>query len=127
MPVPLLKTISEEETAKIFVERAERELEADASAYRFANWNYQTNLTDENQKVKLAAAETSGLLSKRLGKEAQGFDVQQITDVDINRKLKLIKDLGTSALPDENLKKYNKLLSDMGSTFSKAKVGHRIW
>jgi peptidyl-dipeptidase A len=125
LPVPLLKTISEEETAKIFVERAERELEADASAYQFANWNYQTNLTDENQKVKLAAAETSGLLSKRLGKEAQGFDVQQITDVDIKRKLKLIKDLGTSALPDENLKKYNKLLSDMGSTFSKAKVPQR--
>ena len=92
----------------------------------FAEWNYVTNLTDANQAVSLAAKEAAGQISKRLGMEAQGFDIKQITDVDIGRKLKFLKDLGTSALPDEKLKRFNKLVSDMGSTFSKAKVGHKL-
>ena len=38
------------------MERAERELEADSVAGKFANWKYQTNLTDANQEVSLAAS-----------------------------------------------------------------------
>ena len=111
-----------EARATAFVDRAESELEANAIVSTFASWNYESNLTEANQAVSLAAAEKSGLLTKRLGKEAQGFDVSQVQGQDVRRKLKLMANLGTSALPDEQLKVFNKLVADMSSTYSKAKV-----
>merc|ERR1711910_149795 len=73
----------------------------------------------------------SGLLSKKLGKEAQAFDLTQLQGEDLRRKLKLMKNLGTSALPDGKLVRFNQLVSDMGSTYSKAKGtkrgGSELW
>jgi hypothetical protein len=108
--------------ARTFVEDAEMQLETDAIKATFASWNYESNITEANQAVSLAAQEVSGLLIKKLGKEAQKFDLAQVGDEDVKRKLKLMKNLGTSVLPDAELKRFNKLVSDMGSTYSKAKV-----
>ena len=36
-----------------------------------------------------------------------------------------MKNLGTAALPNAKLERFNKLVSDMGSTYSKAKVEKR--
>ena len=114
-----------EAKAAAFVEDAERQLEADAIESTFASWNYESNITDHNQKISLDAAKKSGLLSKKLGKEAQAFDLTQVKDKDVKRKLKLMKNLGTAALPNAKLERFNKLVSDMGSTYSKAKVEKR--
>ena len=111
-----------EARAASFVERAESELEASAGKLTFASWNYQSNLTDANQAISLAVREKHGILKKTLGKEAQGFDASQVQDKDVKRKLTLMKNIGTSALPDDKLQKFNKLVADMGSTYSKAKV-----
>jgi len=119
---PLSSARSLEQRAFLFIEDAERQLEADAVESTFASWNYESNITDANQKISLAASEKSGLLTKKLGKEAQQFDISQIQNKDTVRKLKLMKNLGTSALADDKLKRFNKLVSDMGSTYSKAKV-----
>ena len=69
-----------EAKAAAFVEDAERQLEADAIESTFASWNYESNITDHNQKISLDAAKKSGLLSKKLGKEAQAFDLAQVKD-----------------------------------------------
>merc|ERR1719430_3053602 len=66
--------------AKTFIDDAEKQLEADAIEATFADWAYESNLTDANQKVQLAAAEKSGLLAKKIGKTAQTFDVSQLQD-----------------------------------------------
>ena len=117
--------------ALAFVEDAEKQLEADAIEATFASWNYESNITEHNQQISLAAAKKSGLLSKKLGKEAQAFDLTQLQGEDLRRKLKLMKNLGTSALPDGKLVRFNQLVSDMGSTYSKAKVtkrgGSELW
>ena len=115
--------------ALAFVEDAEKQLEADAIEATFASWNYESNITEHNQQISLAAAKKSGLLSKKLGKQAQAFDLwvrsTQVKGEDLRRKLKLMKNLGTSALPDGKLVRFNQLVSDMGSTYSKAKVAKR--
>ena len=120
-----------EAKALAFVEDAEKQLEADAIEATFASWNYESNITEHNQQISLAAAKKSGLLSKKLGKEAQAFDLTQVQGEDLRRKLKLMKNLGTSALPDGKLVRFNQLVSDMGSTYSKAKVtkrgGSELW
>jgi len=120
-----------EAQALAFVEDAEKQLEADAIEATFASWNYESNITEHNQQISLAAAKKSGLLTKKLGKEAQAFDLTQLKGEDVRRKLKLMKNLGTSALPDAKLERFNQLVSDMGSTYSKAKVpklgGSELW
>jgi len=114
-----------EAKATAFVEDAEKQLEADAIEATFASWNYESNITDHNQQISLAAAKKSGLLVKKLGKEAQAFDLTQVKNEDVKRKLKLMRNLGTSALPEAKLGRFNQLVSDMGSTYSKAKVTKR--
>ena len=49
-------------------------------------------------------------LSLKLGKEAQVFDLNQIQDKELKRKLKSIGQIGTSVLEGEDLKKYTKLV-----------------
>ena len=120
-----------EAKASAFVENAERQLEADTIEATFAQWNYDSNITDHNQKISLAASQKSGLLTKKLGKEAQAFDLTQVKNEDLRRKLKLMKNLGITALQEAKLERFNQLVSDMGSTYSKAKVpkrgGSELW
>ena len=111
--------------ASAFVENAEKQLEAKAIEKAFANWNYESNITDHNQQISLAAAKKYDLLNKKLGKEAQAFDLTQVKSEDVRRKLKLMRNLGTSALSEAKLERFNQLVSDMGSTYSKAKVTQR--
>ena len=61
-------------------------------------------------------------IEKKIGREAQKFNINQIKDYDVSRKLKLMRNLGTSALPNDKLKTFIKLVSDMGEIYSKAKV-----
>ena len=115
-----------EAKASAFVDDAEKQLEADAIESTFASWNYESNITDHNQQISLAASKKSGLLAKKLGKEAQAFDLTQVKSEDVRRKLKLMmRNLRTSALPEAKLERFNQLVSDMGSTYSKAKVTKR--
>merc|ERR1712025_1191945 len=114
-----------EAKASAFVDDAEKQLEADAIESTFASWNYESNITDHNQQISLAASKKSGLLAKKLGKEAQAFDLTQVKSEDVRRKLKLMRNLGTSALSEAKLERFNQLVSDMGSTYSKAKVTQR--
>merc|ERR1712203_1233858 len=53
-----------EAKALAFVEDAEKQLEADAIEATFASWNYESNITEHNQQIILAAAKKSGLLSR---------------------------------------------------------------
>jgi len=42
----------------------------------------------------------------RIGSEAKKFALDKIEDKDLRRKLKLLRDLGVSALSEEKLKRY---------------------
>ena len=114
-----------EEKASAFVENAEKQLEAKAIEKAFASWYYESNITDHNQQISLAAAKKYSLLKEKLGKEAQAFDLTQVKSEDSRRKLKLMRNVGTSALPEAKLERFQQLVSDMKSTFSKAKVKKR--
>ena len=61
-------------------------------------------------------------LSLKLGKQAQKFDLNQIQDKELKRKLKHIGHIGTSVLEGEDLEKYTKLVKGMEKIYSTAKV-----
>lgn len=50
------------------------------------------------------------------------FRWQQFKDYDLHRQFKKYAVLGTSALPEDKLNKYNKIISDMEKIYSTAKV-----
>ena len=88
----------------------------------FDSWNYESNITEATEKVATKSREESARLTNLLGKEAQKYDISKINDYDVKRKLKLMKNIGTSILPKDKLKAFIDLTTEMGKTFSTAKV-----
>jgi len=113
---------SVEHKAKTFVDEAEETLRKQAIDSTFKSWGYESNITDETQKISEASQTKFELLNKKFGKEAQKFDVTQIKDKDVIRKLKLMKNIGTAALPEDELRKFISLTANMGKMYSTAKV-----
>ena len=111
-----------EDEARTFVHEAEEAMRIQRISETFAEWAYATNITDDTQKVKKEANTKSELLNKKLGKEAQAFDITQIKDYDVKRKLKLMKNIGTAALNEDKLKEFISLTSNMATIYSTAKV-----
>ena len=82
-----------------------------------ALWNYESNITDATKVPSQKAREAYSKLEKKLGKEAKKFDLNQIEDYDIKRKLKLMKNIGTSALPNSKLTQFVELTTAMGEIY----------
>ena len=101
---------------------AEEALRVQAVDSTFKMWGYESNITDETQKINEASQTKFKLMTKKFGKEAQKFDINQIEDRDVVRKLKLMKNIGTAALPENKLKEFISLTAEMGKTYSTAKV-----
>ena len=57
-----------------------------------------------------------------MGKEAKQFDASKLNNRDLKRKLKMIAQIGVSALPKDKLEEYNKITTKMAKIFSAAKV-----
>jgi len=79
-------------------------------------------LNPKHKKISEASQEKFTLLNKKLGREAQKFDITQIKDSEVIRKLKLMKNIGTAALSKEKVKEFISLTSNMGQKYSTAKV-----
>ena len=85
--------------------------------YVLARWNWQTNITDATSSIFQKEAEAASKLSKELGKEAQQFDLDQIQDAEIRRKIKSIRSLGTAALSATKLSQFLNVTSSMSDIY----------
>lgn len=85
-------------------------------------WEFNTNITDENQARLVQSNLEFALWQQNMSREAQGFNTSGFPD-DMRRQFHKIMDIGTSALQDiGKLEELNKILSEMESIYSKAKV-----
>ena len=82
-----------------------------------ARWNWQTNITDATSSIFQKEAEAASKLSKELGKEAQQFDLDQIQDAEIRRKIKSIRSLSTAALSATKLSQFLNVTSYMSDIY----------
>ena len=105
-----------------FVEEAERQLQEAEVESTFDSWNYESNITDETERIATQSREKTAELTNLLGQEAQKYDISKINDYDVKRKLKLMKNIGTSILPKDKLKSFIGLTTEMTKTYSTAKV-----
>eukprot|EP00094_Tigriopus_californicus_P003982 TCALIF_03835-PA protein Name:"Similar to Ance Angiotensin-converting enzyme (Drosophila melanogaster)" AED:0.12 eAED:0.12 QI:128/0.66/0.42/1/1/1/7/0/623 len=121
-PVGTAKDGTVEEKARKFVKKAEEELTKMTEKATFIDWNFASNLTDENEQKSLASKKVMDQLSLRLGQEAKKFKRSDISDRVLIRKLKQLSMIGISALPEKELNRYNTLDSQMQKIYSTAKV-----
>ena len=77
---------------------------------KIAEWNYETNITDANKKVYQEKSEAFGELTLEISTEAQKFDLNQIKDYDVKRKLMSLQE---QHLPEKKLKKFNNIITSM--------------
>ena len=61
-------------------------------------------------------------INLRLGKEAKLFELNQINDKELKRKLKSISQIGTSVLEGDDLNKYTSIVNEMEKIYSTSKV-----
>ena len=100
-----------------FISKAEQQLQAASVTSTFDAWNYESNITEETKLINQRSTEAFSKLTKQLGKEAQMFALDQIQDYDVRRKLKLMKNIGTAALPDNKLTQFINLTTSMSEIY----------
>lgn len=88
-----------------------------------AQWNYASNLTEENKQVMLDMQAVAADFQKETWKNATKFAWKSFRDeTEIYRWFKSLSILGLAALPDGKLNQLNKLVADMEDIYSKGKV-----
>ncbi|XP_009867587.1 PREDICTED: angiotensin-converting enzyme [Apaloderma vittatum] len=114
--------IADEEQAKAFLSEYNSTAEAVWNAYSEASWAYNTNITDHNKEIMLEKNLAMSKHTLEYGMRARQFDVSDFQDESVTRILKKLSVIERAALPENELKEYNTLLSDMETTYSVAKV-----
>ncbi|CAG9769628.1 unnamed protein product [Ceutorhynchus assimilis] len=112
----------EEYEARNFLILLNRQSERDANRLAIAQWAYASNLTDENLQAQLAIASEVAKNEKEAWQRVTQFNWQRFSDYNLRRQFQKYSVLGTSALPEEKFKQLNKIISDMETIYSKAKI-----
>ena len=110
-----------------FITKAEQQLQAASLTSTFDAWNYESNITEETKLINQRSTEAFSKLTKQLGKEAQMFALDQIQDYDVRRKLKLMKNIGTAALPDNKLTQFINLTTSMSEIYRLIIIVFSYW
>ncbi|XP_076040677.1 angiotensin-converting enzyme-like [Oratosquilla oratoria] len=90
----------------------------------FASWAYYTNITDENKEKMLELNLEFSKWEKGAWKQVMEWKDRwpQLKNDTLKREFKLLSILGTSALDEADLEKFNHINVDMTSIYSKAKI-----
>uniref|UniRef100_A0A8C5IRE9 Angiotensin-converting enzyme n=1 Tax=Junco hyemalis TaxID=40217 RepID=A0A8C5IRE9_JUNHY len=114
--------IADEAQAKEFLSEYNSTAEEVWNAYTEASWVYNTNITDHNKEIMLEKNLAMSKHTLEYGMKARQFDTSDFQDQSVTRILKKLSVIERAALPEDELKEYNTLLSDMETTYSVAKV-----
>ncbi|NXD66074.1 ACE enzyme, partial [Eolophus roseicapillus] len=114
--------ISDEAQAKEFLSEYNSTAEAVWNAYTEASWAYNTNITDHNKEIMLDKNLAMSRHTLEYGMRARQFDPSDFQDQSVTRILRKLSVIERAALPEDELKEYNTILSDMETTYSVAKV-----
>ncbi|XP_037079985.1 angiotensin-converting enzyme-like isoform X2 [Pollicipes pollicipes] len=108
--------------ARAFLAVMEPQSEERARTLALAEWAHASNITDENEQAMLAARLEYARFDKQRWTEVKKYDWSKIKDESIRRQFKILSMLGTAALPEEKLKKYDQMQSSMEKTYSVARI-----
>ncbi|XP_077290224.1 angiotensin-converting enzyme-like isoform X2 [Arctopsyche grandis] len=87
-----------------------------------AEWAYASNVTDENEAVRLNTSLVNAQIDKTEWQETITYKWQDFQDFDLKRKFEKYAFLGSAALPNEKFEQLQKSISEMQSNYATAKI-----
>ncbi|XP_053426752.1 angiotensin-converting enzyme-like protein Ace3 [Nycticebus coucang] len=111
-----------ETQAKMFLQFYDQTAQVVLNQFMEATWNYVTNITRKNQEEMLRKDVERSQFMVYFGTRARLFKTDQFQDQVVKRMLSKLQDIGKAALPQDELREYNKLLAYMETTYSMAQV-----
>ncbi|XP_044767117.1 angiotensin-converting enzyme-like [Coccinella septempunctata] len=108
----------EERKGRRFIEIINEASAKDENKLQIAEWNYASNLTDENLKKKLCVIAEVADRTKRRWTKLMRIRWKTFWDIDLKRQFKLYSVLGAFALPKPCLSKYNEIVGKMEKIYS---------
>ncbi|XP_004449124.1 angiotensin-converting enzyme 2 [Dasypus novemcinctus] len=113
---------STEEQASTFLETFNQQAEELSHQSALASWNYNTNITDENEaKMSEAGAKWSAFYEEQ-SKMAQNFSLQEISNLTNKLQLQVLQQSGSTGLSADKSKRLNTILNEMSNIYSTEKV-----
>ncbi|XP_023709018.2 angiotensin-converting enzyme-like [Cryptotermes secundus] len=120
------RTQDQEAKARKYLQDLEDEFNRRANMASLVRWAYATNITEQNLKAQLAVMDADARFVKDQWLETIKYPWTTYKDPDLRRQFQKHSVLGYAALEREKFGKYMQLMSDMYSTYSKAKIcGYR--
>merc|ERR1712226_215972 len=111
-----------EEAARDWVRQYNLEAQTQRYSSVMADWNYNTNLTDYNQRRSLEQKTVLAEFDNRKADEANTFDWRNFEDGTLSREFSKIADKGSAVLPEDRLTRLNGLRAEMQRIYSTARV-----
>lgn len=119
---PAEGTIEDEERAKHYVDELEALLTDMCYMNNVAQWNYETDLTEENKRKTVKQQYTSGEVNKEVWKNITQFKWTSFKDANTKRVFKLLSVIDTAILPEDKQNEFLKIVSDMLGNHAAAKA-----
>ena len=82
-----------------------------------AQWQRDTNITDASRSITKEASEAYSKLKKELSQEAQKFDLNQIQDAEVKRKMESIRNLDGPTLSATKSSQFYNIKDFMSTTY----------
>nr|CAD7586835.1 unnamed protein product [Timema genevievae] len=112
----------EEQRARNYLAYIDKEFSRRATDSVNVSWAYASNITEENLAKKLEVSADNARYQKQQWTETIKFRWPSFRDDDLRRQFKKYSVLGTAALSEKKHEKLEKLVSEMQSIYSKAKI-----
>ncbi|XP_066965094.1 angiotensin-converting enzyme-like [Macrobrachium rosenbergii] len=117
---PVTDDPTDEKDAKKRLEEMDAEMTIHVQAAALADWNYETNMTEQMKNASIKAwMDVKNNFSVFHSTTIDYFHYEGFKDEDVKRQFELQKNLGAAALPKDDLQKLTDIVSRMVSTLSK--------
>ncbi|XP_058124151.1 angiotensin-converting enzyme [Anopheles ziemanni] len=113
---------AETEKLRTFLADIDRKSSLECSLNVAAQWNFETNINDATQVEALAAQQRYNDFQRLLWDQMRRIDQTKIFDDKLYRQVRLMSIIGPSALPPDQLDRYNRIVNDMLAIFNGASI-----
>lgn len=119
---PAQGTAEDEQRAKAYLGDVDAILTAVCYNDNLAEWNYETNINDENNEKNVEQKLKSSQLSKEVWRNMTQFKWTTFKDPRTRRAFKLLSVIDTAILPHDKQNEFVKTVNDMQGNHASAKI-----
>ncbi|XP_058820850.1 angiotensin-converting enzyme-like [Topomyia yanbarensis] len=112
----------ETEKLRSFLVDIDRKSSLECSLNVAAQWNFETNVNEATQVEAIASQQRYNDFQRLLWDQMRHIDQSKIFDDKLYRQVRLMSIIGPSALPPDQLDRYNRIVNDMLTIFNGAQI-----